>query len=472
MDIIAAFFAGTLEDIYAFILMLIITLFIVITVHEWGHFIVARLFGVRVEEFSFGFGKTLFSFGGKEETDTRFYLRAFPIAGYIKLFGDVDPHNPQIWDEKEEKARPFTEREKTYAYYLKPAWQRFLIVAAGPLINMLLTVLIVVSAYITLGQRSSSIIIDTIGVNTPAYHSDIQLGDEIIAMDGEHNRRMEDIYDFTWWELPPKPHTYTVIRDGKELEITFAALERLYETNKGLKMHHGQTGMLHLGIINIRKEIRTIDGISVADEPSKARELIQERFDKQITVGMSSNMAGHKEIPDPYIMKFPARYNTHFGETNHKYHNFVFLSDPEDRLFVRLSFFEAMGRTAFLLKEGVSKSFKLLHAAYKGENDDQVVAGFGKMSETVGKAVKAGPYDYIMIIASFSFMIAIVNILPIPALDGGYLVFLLYEIVMGKAVSSRFQTISIIAGLVILLGIMIFANISDLLSFVSDKSSD
>lgn len=465
----AAFFTGTLEDIYAFILMLVVTLFIVITVHEWGHYIVARFFGVRVEEFSFGFGKTIFSFGGKEETDTRFYLRAFPIAGYIKLFGDVDPHNPQMWDKQEEKVRPFTEREKTYAYYMKPAWQRFLIVAAGPLINMLLTVLIVVGVYISLGQRSTTIIIDTIGVNTPAYHSDIQLGDEIIAMDGEKNRRMEDIYDYTWYELPPKPHTYTVIRDGEELEITFTALERQYETDRGLKMHHGQTGMLHLGIINIEKDIKTINGINVSKQPNKTRELIQDNFDKEMAVGLSSYVDGQEEIPDPYIMIFPARYNTHFNDTDHKYYDFVFLSDPEDKLFVRLPLFEAIGRTAFLLKEGINKSFKLLHAAFKGKNDDQVVAGFGKMSETVGKAVKAGPYDYIMIIASFSFMIAIVNILPIPALDGGYLVFLLYEIVMGKAVSSRFQTISIITGLVILLGIMIFANISDLLAFVSDK---
>ena len=472
MDIITALLAGTLEDLYAFILMLVVTLFVVITVHEWGHYIVARFFGVRVEEFSFGFGRTLFSFGGKKETDTRFYLRAFPVAGYIKLFGDVDADNPQIWDKEKEEARRLTPKKETYAYCMKPAWQRFFIVAAGPLINMLLTVLIVVSVYITMGQRSRSIVIDSIAMNTPAYEAGIQLGDEIIAMDGENNRRMEDIYDATWYDLPPEPHTYTVVRDGENFDVTFTALERRYESRKGIEMHHGQTGMLHLGTIKIKRDIQSINGISVLNQPDKARKLIQENFDNELTMGLRSNMVNHEDEPEPFLMKFPAEHNTHLSDLGDKYYEFAFLSDPEDKLFVRLSFFEAIGRTAFLLKEGVNNSFKLLNAAFKGKNDDQVVAGFGKMSETVGKAVKAGAYDYIMIIASFSFMIAIVNILPIPALDGGYLVFLLYEIVMGKAVSMRFQTISIIAGLVILLGIMIFANISDLLSFVSDNSSD
>ncbi len=472
MEVVTALLSGTLEDIFAFVLMLFVTLFVVITVHEWGHYIAARYFGVHVEEFSFGFGKILYSFGGKGETDTRFYLRAFPVAGYIKLFGDVDPVNPKIWDKEKQQARPLTPREQSYAYYKKPAWQRLIIVMAGPLINILLTVIIVVSVYSIFGQRSSPIVIDAIGINTPSYKAGIQLGDKIVAMDGKNNRRMEDVYDSTWYEIPPEPHTYTVIRDDKELEITFTALEREYETDKGIKMHHGQTGMLHLGIMNIEKDIQIIDGIYVRKQPDKARELIRKNFDKLVLVGITSNVADHEEKPESYLTIFPSKYNVHFDNPEHKHYDYVFLQDPEQKLYVRLSFFEALGRTAFLLKEGVSGSYKLLHAAFQGKNDEQVVAGFGKMSEVVGKAFKAGVYDYVMIIASFSFMLAVVNILPIPALDGGYIVFLLYEIVMGKAISSRFQTIAIITGLVILLGIMIFANISDLLSFASDKSSD
>jgi len=105
-------------------------------------------------------------------------------------------------------------------------------------------------------------------------------------------------------------------------------------------------------------------------------------------------------------------------------------------------------------------------------NDDPVVAGVGKISESVGNAVKAGAYDYVMMIAIFSFMIAVINILPIPALDGGHLVFLTYEIIRGKALSAQIQAIATTVGLVILLGIMVLANISDFLSFISNVSSD
>ncbi len=472
MEVITALFAGTLEHIFIFVFMLFITLFIVITVHEWGHYIVARYFGVRVEEFSFGFGKALYTFGGKKETDTRYFIRAFPIAGYIKLFGDVDPKNPQVWDAEKEKPRPLTEKEKDYAYGMKPAWQRFLIVAAGPLINIILTFLIVISVYSTVGQRSSPIVIDTLAVESPAYEAGIKLGDKIIAMDGKDNRRMEDVYDSTWYDLPPEPHTYTVMRDDKILEFTFAALERRYETKKGIKMHHGQTGMCHVGVINIKRAISSINGISVKDQPDKTRELIRENFDKELLIGLTSYVVGDEEGEDFFLMIFPARFNEHFDYPEHKHYKYTFVSDPKEKLFVRLPLFEAIKRTGFSLKRGVVSSYVLIHAAFKGKNDDQIVAGFGKMSQTVGKAVKAGPYDYIMIIASFSFMLAIINILPIPALDGGYLVFLLYEIVMGKAISSRIQTIAIITGLIMLLGIMIFANISDLLAYASDKSSD
>lgn len=472
MEFLTALFAGTLEDIYAFVFMLFFTLFIVITAHEWGHYIAARFFGVRVEEFSFGFGRMLYSFGGKKETDTRFYLRAFPIAGYIKLFGDVDSTNPQIWDAKQEKARTLTTQEKTYAYCMKPAWQRLIIVTAGPLINILLTLLIVVSTFMTFGQRSSPIVIDALALDTPAYENGVQIGDKIISIDGEDNRRLEDIYDYTWYELPPKPHTYKILRGSKVFDVSFTALERRYETDKGIKMHHGQTGMVRLGTLNIKKAIHSINDVYVKDQPEKARKLIQNNFDKELIIGVTSDVVGNIEGEHKFLIKFPAHYNTHINDPEHKHYKYAFISNPEEKLYVRLSLFEAIGRTTFLLKEGITNSYKLIHAAFKGKNDDQVVAGFSKMSETVGKAVKAGIYDYIMIIASFSLMIAIVNILPIPALDGGYIVFLLYEIVMGKAVSSRIQTIAIISGLVTLLGIMIFANISDLLSFVSDKSSD
>ena len=221
------------------------------------------------------------------------------------------------------------------------------------MVNILLTMLIVLSVYTTAGQRSRPIVVNTLAIESPAYENDIKLGDVILKIDGVENRRMEDIYDYTWYELPPKPHTYTVKRGDKILEFSFTAKERRYETKKGITLHHGQTGMVQLGALNIKKAISSINGIDVEKNPEKAREIIREHFDKELLVGLNSDVVGDKEGEDPFLMIFPARFNEHFDDPDHKHYKYVFLSDPENLLYVRLSLFEAIKRTSFALKKGL-----------------------------------------------------------------------------------------------------------------------
>ncbi len=471
MEVITAILGGTLENLFAFGLMVIVTLAVVIMIHEWGHYIAARLCGVFVEEFSFGFGKELLSFIGKNKT--KYSVRIFPIGGYVKLFGDVDKNKPIVWDHKNDCVRTLSDKELESAFCTKSVWQRMFIIAAGPLINILLTVFLLTALFTMHGQRSSPTVINAVAVNSAAYEAGIKIGDMILTMDGKKPRRLQDIYDFTWYENPPKPHTYTILRDGEKIEITFTAKHVEYENKKGVELKHGQTGMVRMGALSFKKSIRTVNGIDVRGDTEKARKLIIDNFDNIIEVGIPYKGGTLDEVAHPFLVIFPAKFNQHLFDPDSKHYDRAFLDDPERKMYaVRLGVVEALGKSLFLLKEGIVNSYKVIDAGLKGKNDDRVISGVTSMGKKVGSAVKAGYYEYIILLATFSFMIGFINLLPIPVLDGGYLLFLLYEIIWGKPVPSRVQDIAMMIGLLVLAGIMIYANASDLLTMIFDVSSD
>lgn len=472
MEIITAFLGGHLENVFAFGVMVLVTLAIVIMVHEWGHYIAARICGVHIEQFAFGFGREIIGFG-KDPTKTRFSICLFPLGGYVKLFGDVDVNNPVVWDHDNECERKLSKEELKVSFCSKSTWQRVFIVVAGPLINLLLTIAILVSLYATYGQRSSPNIINSLAVESAAYEAGIQIGDHILEMDGKKPRRLQDIYDLTWFENPPKSHTYTILRNDKELNITFTARHVTYENGKGVRLEHGQTGMVRMGAISFREGMTSVNGIDTENNPEQARQIIINNFDKVVKIGIPYEGQKGKQISHPFVMKFPNKYNEHLYDPENENYDIAYLVNPKMKSFmVRLSVYEALQETLFLLKEGVVNSYKVIEAGIKGKNNDPVISGVGTIGKKIGDAVKTGMYEYLHLLAIFSFMIGFINLLPIPVLDGGYLLFLFYEIIRGKPVPRRFQDIAMIIGLLVLIGIMVFANLSDLLSLMSNVSSD
>lgn len=453
------------EDIFSFGVMVIVTLALVITIHEFGHYIAARLCGVRVETFAFGFGREIFGVGG-DGSSTRWSVRLFPLGGYVKLFGDVDKNNPVVWDHENDCKRRLNHKELAVSFCSKSVLQRIFIVAAGPLINIFLTLVILISLFTMYGQRSRPPIINVIAQNSAAYEAGVLPYDQILEMDGQSIRRLEDVYDFTWFEDPPQKHRYLIDRDGTLIEIEFTARRVEYMNQKGVEQRHGQTGMVRMSAIKLGEGVYTIDGVGVAENPDKAREIILQNFDRPLQIGIPFRGYKKGRKADPFIMTFPSEYNQHLLDSKHEHYDVVFLVNPESSFFVKLNFFEAIGRSLFLLKQGVVNSYKLIQAGLAGRNNEPVVGGVAKISENTGNAFKAGFYSYMMFIAIFSFMIAIINLLPIPALDGGYLVFFLYEMITGQAISPRVQDLALIVGMSILLGIMIFANISDFLTLL------
>jgi len=464
----AALLHAIAESFFLFVFMFIVSLAVVIIIHELGHYIAARLCGVDIEQFSFGFGKEIFGFGGQDRQSTRWSVCLFPIGGYVKLFGDVDKDNPIIWDKENNCEHRLTEAELEKAFATKSVWQRIFIVAAGPFINILLTVLIFTGVFTTIGQRSKPVYINAINVGSAADIAGIQIGDKVVKMDGRPLRRLRDIYEITWNEKPPKVHTYTIERDGQALEIPFAAKYVEYTNRKEIEKQHGQTGMVQMPKVRF-ENILNIDGVDTTDNQDFAREEVIKNFDKEITFRLKMNNTGEKRIGDAFRIIFPKEHNSHLNDPDHEEYDSVNIVDIHKRYFVRLSVLESLKQSYSFMRDTLIGTYKLVQVIHKGKTDEPVIGGIGKISQRNADAFQAGPYSYLMFLAALSFMIAFVNLLPIPVLDGGYLLFLFYELLSGKPVSPRIQYVSIIIGLVFLIGIMIFANIMDVLSFINPE---
>ena len=451
--------------------MLIVTLAIVITIHELGHYVAARWCNVHVQEFAFGFGKEIWSVKGKGELKTKWSICALPIGGYVKLFGDVDKDNPIIWDFENDCEKRLTPEELEYAYCTKTVWQRIFIVAAGPLINLVFTLLVFFFLFVLHGELSRTPTINALLEDSPAYEAGIKLGDKLLEMDQKKPRRIEDIHDITRDENPPQEHAYLISRNGQEIPIKFKARYIKYLDTLGVKQEQGQTGMLSWHALEINEKLLSVSGIDVEDDELKTRQLIAENFDKQITIGMRYKHETEANSIGKFFVIVPSHHNQHLFDPTHDKYDKIYFEEPDEYLFVRLSPYEAATRALEKLGKGFTNSYKIIAAAIAGKNDKALIGGVGKISEKTGKAVNNGVYSYISFLALFSFMIAIINLLPIPGLDGGYLVFLFYELLVGKALPQWLQSLLLMFGMIFLLLIMIFANISDFLSFIIDVES-
>lgn len=159
---------------------------VLVVVHEGGHYLAGRWFGVKIDAFAFGFGRELFGFDDKRGTRWKFNL--VPLGGYVKFTGDM---NAASQPDATMAALPAAEREALFQF--KPLWQRAIIVAAGPMINFAFAILILAGVYMALGHPSTPPVVSAVISDGPAAAAGIKAGDRIIAIDGSTIDRFEDI---------------------------------------------------------------------------------------------------------------------------------------------------------------------------------------------------------------------------------------------------------------------------------------
>ncbi|MBL6785193.1 MAG: RIP metalloprotease RseP [Rickettsiales bacterium] len=199
-----------MEILNTIISFLIIMSFIVF-IHEFGHFIFARLFKVKVEEFSIGFGKEVFSFKDKKDTKWKFAL--FPLGGYVKMFGDGNAASVVSED-----IYKMSDIERAQSFFFKPLYQKFLIVFAGPLFNYLLGFVIFFYLFFQNGITKTSNVINEVKPGSPAYHAGILSGDEILSINDRQVLRFGDIQRYV--QLHPDIElNFKILRDNNTINL-------------------------------------------------------------------------------------------------------------------------------------------------------------------------------------------------------------------------------------------------------------
>lgn len=442
------------EGAFYYVLIPLLSLMLVIVVHEMGHYMVARRFGVRIDKFSFGFGREII--GRTDRRGTRWSLSLWPLGGFVKIFGDVDPDDPLVWSEEEKRRIPMTRDQRDVAFCFKPIWQRALIILAGPLFNFVFFMLVLFTLFISWGEDYVPPIVNALDIHAAGYESGIKLGDKIVEIDGAPIRRWFEIHIRTYYD-EPRERMFKILRDGEFITLPLTPKAEHYTDKKGVERAHGRAGVVHFKGIKL-KEIASVNGVETQDQPEKVRELLKNLLDQDVIVGIQFR----EDRADEFLLRFPSIHNKHLDHPEDDLYDIVYVSDPDKRHYLRHSPAVAVEAIIFKTYKFFDESIKLIGVVLKGKTEQPAIGGVTKIAEFSGDSAKSGIYSFIVFLAYFSLIIGFMNLMPIPLLDGGYLVFLGYEALVGKPLSQRVQDMAIIIGLVFLGGIMIFANVSDL----------
>jgi regulator of sigma E protease len=373
LEIISNLYSATgLSYIVPFLFVLTIVVFF----HELGHFYAARRCGVRVEVFSVGFGRAITSWYDKHGTQWK--IGWLPLGGYVKFFGDENEasvSNPEAMQQLDEAARADT-------LFYKPLWQRAIVVAAGPIANFILAIVIFASLYSFLGQRVTDPMVGVVVEESAAERGGLKVGDLIKAIDGS---------------------AVTNFSEVRRVVTVNANVLLEFEVDRG-----GETILL-----NIAPE----------------RVLETDRFGNEYNLGRLGIAVNATEANVRHV-----RYNPFTAV----------------RMGVEESYFI------------VEQTFVVLGRIIMGRESAESLGGPIRIAQLSGQTATLGLVALINLTAVLSVSIGLINLFPIPMLDGGHLVFYAYEAVFGKPMSAKAQDVGMRIGLSMVLMLFVFVTWNDL----------
>ncbi len=438
MDIFAAI-GGTAWTVFFFI----VALSIIVFVHEYGHYIVGRWSGIHAEVFSVGFGPVLWS--RRDKRGTRWQIAAIPFGGYVRFMGDADASSVRAGD-----ISGLTAAERRHTMQGAPLWARSATVLAGPVANFILTFVLLAGILLAVGVPREEPTVGTLRA-TPYEGTWLAQGDVILAIDGLATPD-RDSFGTVVSELPAKTAIdYLVLRDGTELTLTgphpFAPV---------------------VGQVMIRS--------AAMDAGLQAGDVILRAGGQDVAVfsALPDIIAASKGDPVPltiwragetFELTLTPRIRTVEDETG------TFVERYQIGIVAGLVFEPAMRATGPL--ETVNLAFGQMWAMttatfsglwhmISGAISSCNLSGAIGMAETMGDAARNGLESFVGMMAVLSLGVGILNLFPIPVLDGGHLVFHAYEAVVRRPPSERALRVLMSVGLTLVLGLMIFALSRDL----------
>lgn len=439
----------------------VLVLSILVFVHEWGHYIVARMCGVRVETFSIGFGKEIFGINDKHGTRWKFSL--IPLGGYVKMFGDADPasagHSEEV---KEGQAlRPMSDKERSVAFFAKPLWQRAAIVFAGPAINFIFAILILAGLYSTEGQPVTPPTASAIIVGSAADKAGFEPHDKIISINGETIDRFEDIRRIVAIALDT-PLVFVVERGGQELSFT-ATPEKEETTDRfGFKQSRGLLGVVGPADGFLMESISAVNGQSVEGADSVRAHLLPQ-LGKTFTITLER---GEGEEPDVMRINPVKEVNAGLNDPQSEDYSILVVAERMGDDIIKHSIPGALWTSVKETWSITASTFTALGQMITGVRSTQELGGIIRIGAMAGDMAQNGFIAIITFTALLSINLGLINLFPIPTLDGGHLLFYAMEAVKGSPISDKVQEYAFRFGLAVLVGIMLFANLNDIVQLI------
>jgi regulator of sigma E protease len=387
-----------LQNLFLFIVPFLFVLTLVVTVHELGHFLAARRFGVAVDRFSIGFGRAVFAWTDKAGVQWR--IGWLPFGGYVRFAHDENaasvPDKEDLDSMREQILADEGAEGLEHAYHFKPVWQRAIISAAGPIANFLLAIVIFSLLLMTFGRMQLDPRVGGVEPGSAAAAAGFKAGDLVVAVDG---RKIDDFTDLQRYVVlrAGMPIAFDVARGGNRVRLT--ATPRAVESNDALNGRH------QIGLLGVRPDTGESSFRRVRYSPLEA-----------VPAGVGQTW-------------------TVLSTTVFYLGRIVTGQVPPDQIGGFIGIAKASGEVARMGAEGAPD--------------------FGHM--VLGSMV-----NLIQLAGLLSVSLGFMNLLPIPVLDGGHLLFYAYEAVARRPLAARIQAVGYRLGLALLVGFMLFAGWNDL----------
>ncbi len=430
------------------ILGFIIAIGILVTFHEYGHFIVARLCNVKVLKFSVGFGKSIFSFTSKK-SDTEYSLCMIPLGGYVQMLESKNP---------EGISNDISTDDLEYCFDKKNVYQRFAIVAAGPIFNLILAVLFFTMTYV----NGIGGIKPKIELTGNAY--------EIISVNNNNVERWQDV----------RVEILNNIINDKDINLSLKGKDSTSRQHKidyspGILNKEGDI-IQNLGLDIIYPDDSAVIGTVSGQENNKNLNI----GDKILSVN-GININSWKELvqyiqnnPDTAIDLIVNRNNEIIEYSanilNKNGIGFLGVSkmiDNSNFVIVSYNFNDSLSRAMSSTSDYTILTFKMIGRLVTGDANVKNLSGPLSIAQFSGKSLEMGLSYFLYLLAILSVSLGVLNLLPIPMLDGGHLVYYTYEIIFGNELPIRFQIAAQFVGVALLGLIMVIAFYNDFVRIFS-----
>jgi regulator of sigma E protease len=448
-------------DILFYIAAFVVALGVLIVVHEFGHYWVARRLGVKVLRFSVGFGKPLWRrYIGPDRTEL--VVAMLPLGGYVKMLDETEG--------------PVAKGEVHRAFNRQPLWKRFPIVAAGPVFNFLFAILAYWAVYL-IGVEGIRPIVGKVADESIAQRGGFQVGDELVAIDGDDVQSWGQRRLYIFQRALDRSEVIVQVKDSqgraqtRRLDLRSlppsAVDAALMERGIGLFPRLPEVLTMIAGLEDgpaKRAGIQVGDRVvRIAGQSVKSGEdiitLIAPRAGQTVTMEVERDS---QRLTFQVTPEARTQGERTVGFINVKVSSQIGDIPPELRARVQLAPLPALGESLQNTWAMTALTFDMLYRMVTLEISSKNISGPITIAQYAGYSAKSGGVQFLMFLAVISISLGVLNLLPIPVLDGGHLMYYVIEAIKGGPVSERVMLFGQQVGIALLAGLMILAFYNDL----------